>query len=63
VPLTTDLQGGALTGGTLSYRETLRKVLRSEQLRDRLATFGQKGCTDVGQCFELFNEQLALNHE
>jgi hypothetical protein len=65
VPLTTDLQGGgALTGGTLSYRGNPTKgFARSEQLRDRLATFGQKGCTDVVVCFELFNEQLVLNHE
>jgi hypothetical protein len=38
-------------------------IARSEQLRDRLATFGKKGCTDVRQSFELFNEQLVINHE
>jgi hypothetical protein len=59
VPLTPEDQGGgALTGGLSE-----RMIARSEQLRDRLATFGQKGCTDVRQCFELFNEQLVINHE
>jgi hypothetical protein len=52
------IRGGALTGGLSE-----RMIARSEQLRDRLATFGQKGCTDVRQCFELFNEQLVINHE
>ena len=51
-------RGGALTG-ELSERV----IARSEQLRNRSATFGQKGCTDVGQSFELFNEQLVINHE
>ena len=65
MPLTTDLQaGGALTGGTLSNGGNPTKEFEhSEQLRNRLATFGQKGCTDVDLCFELFNEQLVLNHE
>jgi hypothetical protein len=38
-------------------------IARSEQRRDRSATFGQKGCAYVRQCFELFNEQLVINHE
>jgi hypothetical protein len=38
-------------------------IARSEQLRDRSATFGQKGCAYVRQSFELFNEQLVINHE
>jgi hypothetical protein len=38
-------------------------IARSEQLRDRLATFGQKGCACVGQSFELFIEQLVINRE
>ena len=38
-------------------------IARSEQLRDRLATFGQKGCTYVRQSFELFNEQVVINCE
>ena len=63
MPLTTDLQGGRLPAELFLIGETLRKGAHSEQLRNRLATFGQKGCTDVGLCFELFNEQLVLNHE
>ena len=66
MPLTPDDQGGgALTGGFFVRELTLtnEKIARSEQLRDRLATFGQKGCTYVRQSFELFNEQLVINHE
>ncbi len=64
MPLTTDLQGGGRSPAELFLvGETLRKDLRSERLRNRSATFGQKGCTDVGQCFELFIEQLVINHE
>ena len=58
MPFNSDVQGGALTG-ELSERV----IARSEQLRNRSATFGQKGCTDVGQSFELFIEQLVINHE
>ena len=52
-----DQGGGELTGGSL------KSDSRSEQLRDRSATFGQKGCTYVRQSFELFIEQLVINHE
>ena len=58
------IKGGALTGGFLFDRTTVvEQIARSEQLRDRLATFGQTGCTYVRQSFELFNEQLVINHE
>ena len=38
-------------------------IARSEQLRDRPATFGQKGCAYVGQSFELFIEQMVITYE
>ena len=59
MPFNPDVQGGGALTGELSERV----IARSEQLRNRSATFGQKGCTDVGQCFELFIEQVVINHE
>jgi hypothetical protein len=37
-----------------------KEIARSEQLRDRSATFGQKGCSHVRLFFELFNEQWEI---
>jgi hypothetical protein len=36
-------------------------IARSEQLRDRFATFGQKGCCFVPLFFEQFIEQLVIS--
>ena len=56
------IRGGALTGGSFSVGVNtltiVKKIARSEQLRDRSATFGQKGCSFVRQYFELFIEQM-----
>jgi len=49
--------GAALTGEFSKCLPALLKIARSEQLRDRSATFGGKGCIYVRQSFELFNEQ------
>ena len=45
-PLLPEIQGGALTGGFLScvISTYVKVVARSAQVRDRSATFGQKGC-------------------
>ena len=58
MPLTPEVQGGALTGGL-----SIWIIARSEQLRDRSATFVQEGCAYVGKSFELFIEQLVINNE
>ena len=49
-------------GGRLPA-DNRKMIPHSEQLRDRSATFGQKGCAYVGQSFELFNEQIVITYE
>ena len=58
MPLNPDAQGGGRLPA--DYR---KMIPRSEQLRDRSATFGQKGCAYVGQSFELFIEQMVITYE
>jgi len=56
--------GGALTGEFLFVWVVAllpKEIARSEQLRDRSATFGQKGCSYVRLFFELFNEQWEIS--
>ena len=55
--------GGALTGEFLFVWVVAlvpKEIARSEQLRDRSATFGQKGCSFVQLFFEQFNEQWEI---
>jgi hypothetical protein len=50
---------GSHTGGSFCCGNTvMKKIARSEQLRDRYVTFVQKGLSEMGSFFELFNEQV-----